>query len=135
MTIRKLTAKQARFCDEYLTDCNGTQAAIRAGYAATRAAETAHDLLRHVGVAARLVALQNERSARTRITAENVLEALWREANAGDLAQPSGARVSALEKVGKHLGLFVDRLEVAGAGGRPLVVNLLPETREGFEKL
>lgn len=28
----KLTAKQQRFCDEYLLDLNATQAAIRAGY-------------------------------------------------------------------------------------------------------
>ena len=28
----KLTAKQQRFCDEYLVDLNATQAAIRAGY-------------------------------------------------------------------------------------------------------
>lgn len=28
----KLTAKQKRFCDEYLIDLNATQAAIRAGY-------------------------------------------------------------------------------------------------------
>lgn len=28
----KLTAKQQRFCDEYLIDMNATQAAIRAGY-------------------------------------------------------------------------------------------------------
>ena len=28
----KMTAKQQRFCDEYLTDLNATQAAIRAGY-------------------------------------------------------------------------------------------------------
>ena len=27
-----LTNKQKRFCDEYLIDCNATQAAIRAGY-------------------------------------------------------------------------------------------------------
>lgn len=27
-----MTAKQIRFCDEYLTDLNATQAAIRAGY-------------------------------------------------------------------------------------------------------
>lgn len=27
-----LTAKQKRFCDEYLIDLNATQAAIRAGY-------------------------------------------------------------------------------------------------------
>ncbi len=28
----KMTAKQQRFCDEYLIDLNATQAAIRAGY-------------------------------------------------------------------------------------------------------
>ena len=30
--VRYLTEKQKRFCDEYLIDCNATQAAIRAGY-------------------------------------------------------------------------------------------------------
>ena len=29
---KKLTAKQQRFCDEYLVDLNATQAAIRSGY-------------------------------------------------------------------------------------------------------
>lgn len=32
MAEKKLTAKQQRFCDEYLIDLNATQAAIRAGY-------------------------------------------------------------------------------------------------------
>lgn len=32
MAEKKLTAKQKRFCDEYLIDLNATQAAIRAGY-------------------------------------------------------------------------------------------------------
>lgn len=32
MAKEKLTAKQQRFCDEYLIDMNITQAAIRAGY-------------------------------------------------------------------------------------------------------
>ena len=32
MVEKKLTAKQQRFCDEYLIDLNATQAAIRAGY-------------------------------------------------------------------------------------------------------
>ncbi len=32
MAEMKLTAKQQRFCDEYLIDLNATQAAIRAGY-------------------------------------------------------------------------------------------------------
>ena len=30
--MARLTAKQQRFCDEYLIDLNATQAAIRAGY-------------------------------------------------------------------------------------------------------
>ena len=30
--MAKLTAKQQRFCDEYLIDLNATQAAIRSGY-------------------------------------------------------------------------------------------------------
>ena len=32
MIVAALTAKQQRFCDEYLIDLNATQAAIRAGY-------------------------------------------------------------------------------------------------------
>ena len=37
VTEIKLTAKQKRFCDEYLIDLNATQAAIRAGYSAKTA--------------------------------------------------------------------------------------------------
>ncbi|MEG0303827.1 terminase small subunit [Gordonibacter sp.] len=40
-----LTEKQKRFCDEYLTDLNATQAAIRAGYSARSARQHAHALL------------------------------------------------------------------------------------------
>ena len=36
--MAKLTAKQQRFCDEYLIDANATAAAIRAGYSAKTAA-------------------------------------------------------------------------------------------------
>ena len=35
--MANLTAKQQRFCDEYLIDLNATQAAIRAGYSAKTA--------------------------------------------------------------------------------------------------
>ena len=51
-------------------------------------------------------------ATRTRVTADDVLCGLWREARAGDLNAPSMARVRALELVGKHLGMFVDRVEV-----------------------
>ena len=38
---KKLTAKQQRFCDEYLIDLNATQAAIRAGYSEKAARQIA----------------------------------------------------------------------------------------------
>lgn len=41
----KLTKKQQRFCDEYLIDMNGTQAAIRAGYSARTAKQIANENL------------------------------------------------------------------------------------------
>ena len=37
-----LTAKQARFVEEYLVDLNGTAAAIRAGYSKNRARQQAY---------------------------------------------------------------------------------------------
>lgn len=42
----KLTAKQKRFCDEYLIDCNATQAAIRAGYSKKTAGATGYENLK-----------------------------------------------------------------------------------------
>lgn len=40
-----MTKKQKRFCDEYLIDCNATQAAIRAGYSEKTARQTAAEIL------------------------------------------------------------------------------------------
>ena len=47
---KKLTAKQQRFCDEYLIDLNATQAAIRAGYSEKTATEQGSRLLTKVNV-------------------------------------------------------------------------------------
>lgn len=43
--MAKMTAKQQRFCDEYLIDLNATQAAIRAGYSAKTAKVIANENL------------------------------------------------------------------------------------------
>ena len=48
----------------------------------------------------------------TQARADDVLCRLWRKATAGDLNEPSIARVRVLELVGRHLGMFVDRVEV-----------------------
>lgn len=52
--MAKLTAKQQRFCDEYLIDLNATQAAIRAGYSKRSARQIAdlnmskHDIREYI---------------------------------------------------------------------------------------
>lgn len=48
---KKLTRQQERFVDEYIIDCNATQAAIRAGYAPKNAGKNADRLIKNPYVA------------------------------------------------------------------------------------
>lgn len=88
-----LTAKQARFVDEYLIDLNATQAAIRAGYSEKTANEQGARLLANASVSAAVRAGQANRSERTKIDAAWVLTRLADEATAdvNDLYDESGA--------------------------------------------
>jgi phage terminase small subunit len=72
----KLTDKQKRFCEEYLIDLNATQAAIRAGYSKKTADRIASQNLRKLEVQQHLQELMDERSQRTEITADRVLQEL-----------------------------------------------------------
>jgi phage terminase small subunit len=71
--MRGLRPKYARFVQEYLVDLNGTQAAIRAGYAAANADVQASQLLRIPKVAAALAEALAERQRRCDLTADRVL--------------------------------------------------------------
>lgn len=68
-----LTAKQARFVEEYLVDLNASAAARRAGYSARTAEWQGPQLLGKPHVAAAVAAAVQARSARTQITADDVL--------------------------------------------------------------
>ena len=70
-------------------------------------------------IQARIAELQVERSRRTDIKADHVLRRLIREADAGDLDEPSAARIRAIELLGKHLGMFLDR-KIIGIRALPL---------------
>jgi phage terminase small subunit len=74
--MAKLTAKQQRFCDEYLIDLNATQAAIRAGYSDKRASEQAYQLLQKTTVKAYIQERMEDRTKRTEITQDMVLREL-----------------------------------------------------------
>jgi phage terminase small subunit len=134
-----MTPRQNRFCEEYPIDLNGTQAAIRAGYSKRGADVVAVRLLAKPEIAARVAELMKERSARTQIDADWVLEkavAVFNRvtqeiepalhpATRKQLKTKDGrllftfnaaAALRALEIVGKHVdvGAFEDRLKIEG---------------------
>lgn len=73
-----LNKKQTRFVEEYIVDLNATQAAIRAGYSQKTAYRIGHDLLQKTSVSEAIQAAMAERSERTQITADGVLQELAR---------------------------------------------------------
>jgi phage terminase small subunit len=73
-----LTEKQAKFCDEYLIDLNGRQAAIRAGYSPHRADQQASTLLANRKVSAYIDKRMAVLSRRTGVTQERIMRELAR---------------------------------------------------------
>lgn len=86
--VKPLSLKERRFVVEYLIDCNGTQAAIRAGYSAKSAGPQASDLLRKPNIRAAIehVLAQHEVAA-GRIIAELAAVGF---ANMGDFVNVGG---------------------------------------------
>ena len=68
-----LNEKQKKFCEEYIIDFNGTQAAIRAGYSKKTAYSMASENLRKPEVQAYLKELIENRNKRTGITQDEVV--------------------------------------------------------------
>ena len=104
--MAKLTEKQKRFCEEYLIDLNATQAAIRAGYKAKTARSQGQRMLTKVDIQRRIADLMKERSDRTALTSDSVLQELSRIAMAENVEITGKEKLKALELLGKHLGLF-----------------------------
>lgn len=150
-----MTEKNKRFIEEFLIDLNGTQAAIRAGYSAKTANEQAARLLANVSIQQEISKAMAERSRRTGINQDRVLQELAKialvntkdvidfedasvlaTASEDDLAAIASVKVKtipgksgelgierevklydklrALEMLGKHLGMFREKIEVSG---------------------
>ena len=139
-----ITPKQQRFVDEYLIDLNATQAAIRAGYSEKTANEQGSRLLANVSISEAIAEAQNKRAERTEITQDYVLTNIQKviercmqvqqvdncltQTEDGELAQAfmfkeQGA-LKGLELLGKHLGMFKDKVEHTGKDGGPIDLSL-----------
>lgn len=155
--------KRARFVEEYVIDLNGTQAAIRSGYASNSADVEAARLLGDARVSEAIEKLKAQRASRVGVTQESVLHEMSLLANAsvdhyfvdahGNLKAkpdaPEGAmravqsvkktmkldkddnmtvtvefrlwdKPGTLKLMGRHIGLFADRIEHTGPGGGPI---------------
>ena len=110
-----LTDKRQRFCEEYLVDMNGTQAAIRAGYKHNAARQTASEILSLPCIQDELARLKQELSNRTALTADFVVNGLMEEAQYCSEGSSHGARVKAYEVLGKYkdLNLWKESLELS----------------------
>lgn len=128
----KMTAKQMRFCDEYLIDLNATQAAIRAGYSEKNARNIASENLAKPNIKAfieqrlaekesALIADQNEilkyltsvmrgKSQSEVVVVENI-GAFMSEARTMQKAPDEKERLRAAELLGKRYGLYKDTVE------------------------
>lgn len=110
----KLTPKQERFCQEYVIDCNATQAAVRAGYSAKTADVSGPRLLGNVRVGARIRELQVEGAKKINITREWITNELIEIQSGAKTTYPPSS-LKALEMLLKMYGLNEpEKIEISG---------------------
>lgn len=147
----ELTDKQRRFIDEYLKDLNGTQAAIRAGYAKSSARHRASLLLSDERIKERINEQLEKIEKKNIATIEDVLEFLSHsmfEEEDEEVVMTVGTgdgasriektrkkislkdRLKAAELLGKYNSMWTDRTEVEHSGQVQFIDDLSDENEE-----
>lgn len=144
----KLTDKQKEFVRQYLVDLNATQAAVRAGYSVKTAYRQGADLLQKTSIREAIEKAQAKRARRVEVTQDyvlsNLVEVVERTMQRAPVTDRKGEQVTdeegravwtfdakganrALELLGKHLGIFTDkvRAEVSGPDGGPVASEIV----------
>ena len=122
--MASLTAKQARFVEEYLIDLNATQAAIRAGYSEKTAHSIGAENLIKPEIQNAISEARARISERTELTVDMVVTGLLKEAQDFAEGTTQSARVSAWAHLGKHLGMFKEKVEHSGDPNNPINHNI-----------
>lgn len=101
-----LSIRESRFVDEYLIDCNGTRAAVAAGYAAGHAARVqACRLLARASIQEALEQRRSVERERLRIDRQAVLDGLLEAISGAKLREDPGTQIAGWREVAKLLGL------------------------------
>ncbi len=130
-----LTDKQKLFCDEYLIDLNAKQAAIRSGYSEATAENQASRLLSNVKLKEYIKERQEKVGNKLQLDSEWVLQRLkdisdrcvqaepvmirdeeGKYVESGEYKFDSAGANKSTELIGKHLGMFGDKLDVTSKG-------------------
>jgi len=127
-----MTAKQQRFCDEYLIDLNATQAAIRAGYSKKTANRIATENLSKPVIKAFIEARMAEKQSELIADQDEVLKYLtsvMRGQSKAEIVVVEGTgdgcseartmlkapdekeKLKAAEQLGKRYGLWTEKVE------------------------
>lgn len=145
-----MNARQKRFCEEYLVDCNATQAAIRAGYSSKTAYSIGVENLKKPElknyIDSQLALLHTQKTAEAQEILEYLTSVMRGESesavvvveNVGDgmsearlLKKPPDEkdRLKAAELLGKRYGIFTDKVSL---DVQPVVlINDLPNEPPG----
>ena len=135
--MARLTNKQKRFIDEYLIDCNATQAAIRAGYSSKTANEQSVKLLSNVYIQYAIDKKLKEISSDKTANAQEVLEYLTAvmrgetkesvlclsgkgEQKIVEISVSATDRIKAAELIGKRYGMFKGNIKITSI---PVVIT------------
>lgn len=126
--MAKLTARQQRFCDEYLIDLNATQAAIRAGYSEKTAKQIATENLSKPYLKEYIESRMAEKEKELIADQDEILKYLTAvmrgtETDEQSIVGAEGAiitvpvrkqanQLKAAEMLAKRYGLLVDKMEV-----------------------
>lgn len=92
--------KQKQFCEEYIIDLNGTQAAIRAGYSKKTARAIANELLTKLDIQEYIQNIKNKRSERVKYSQDELMRDILEVKNRCLQANP------VLDKEGNEIGVW-----------------------------
>lgn len=115
-----MTAKQKRFCEEFVKTGNATQSAISAGYSEKTANEQGARLLTKVSIKSYIRSLQDE------IKNENILDATkMQEILTSIILQESEEEVIVVEGCGDGMSEAVTKTKTASNADRIKAIQLL----------